>query len=130
MLVLIGVMAAAILSVGFDTRRADLIAEVDILRGHVGFVQSLAMANNTVTYGINFTATSYSLQTNNRPTTIRFPGEATSVHALPPGIRIVQGTGTMNLDQWGAPTATRTIALSDGRRRQQLSILRFTGMIQ
>ena len=127
----LGLMTVGFVGVAGRGTGASVIAEADILRGNLGFVQALALANNTVTCRINFASASYSLQTNSSGTArVKFPGEASSTRTLPSGIRIASGTGSLVFDQWGAPAITWIVRLSDGTRSEAITITRFTGFVQ
>ena len=109
---------------------ADIVAEADMLRGNIGFVQALAMANNTVTWSIYFNGSSYYLRSNSVPSTVKFPGETSATRAFPSGIRLITGFGSLTFDQWGAPAIQKVVTLFDGTRTEQVTINAFTGMVE
>jgi prepilin-type N-terminal cleavage/methylation domain-containing protein len=126
-MVLVGVLAVMINS-GMHTG-ASVYAETEILSAHLGYAQSMAFVNNTASWGMEFGANHYSFRRNGQLAPIRLPGENSASHLLAPGVRIVQGIGTVTFDQYGAPTSTYVVVLTDGTRQEQLSIIGFTGLI-
>lgn len=129
-LVVLGLVAAGFMAVGMETTGTAVVADADILRAHLGYVQSLAMANNTVQWSILFSGHFYNLRSNAVPASVSFPGEASSVHPLSAGVGISGGLGVLAFDQWGAPVATYTVTLSDGSHQEQVSVTGFTGLVQ
>ena len=87
-------------------------AQAAIIRSHLRFAQSLAMGNNTESWGIAFTSNSYTLFQNGMPASVNLPNDSTSTHNLPPGVAITGGIGTITFDEWGSPgpdTITLTV---------------------
>lgn len=109
---------------------ANVVAEADVLRGNIGFVQALAMANNTVTWSIYFNSASYYLRSNGVLSTVKLPGHASSTHAFPSGVSLAAGLGGLTFDQWGAPAIQKVVTLFDGTRTEQVTINAFTGMVE
>lgn len=128
-LVVLGVVVGIAMVAGLDTTSASVVAEADILRAHLGFVQSLAMANNTADWSILFSSGFYSLRRDGLASPVNFPGESSTTHQLMAGVNIVGGLGTLDFDQWGAPAATYTVAFSDGSHQEQVSITGGTGLV-
>ena len=128
-LVVLGVVVGTAMVAGLDTTSASVVAEADILRAHLGFVQSLAMANNTADWSILFSSGFYSLRRDGLASPVNFPGESSTTHPLMAGVNIVGGLGTLDFDQWGAPAATYTVAFSDGSHQEQVSITGGTGLV-
>ena len=126
-LVILAVLAVALVA-GLDAH-ASVVVEADILRSYLGYVQSLAMANNTATWGVSFSADSYTLLRDGSPAPIFWPDAATATYALPAGVTIISGTGEVTLDEYGAPAATHVVTFSDGEQQQQVSITGFTGLV-
>ena len=129
-LVILSIVVLGAMAVGVEIQSVEVVSEADILRAHLGYVQMLAMANNTVQWSILFGGSSYSLCSNSAVASVKFPGEASAVHSLPSGVAIVSGSGTLSLDSWGAPPADYLVTLSAGNHQEQVSILGFTGLIQ
>ena len=129
-LVIMGILAVVVSGAFMDTSAASVVGEADTLRGHLGFVQSLAMANNVVDWSILFAGLSYILLANGGASPLNFPGEASAVHVLSGGVGISGGAGTVAFDQWGAPAATRVVTLTSGTHSEQVSITGFTGLVQ
>lgn len=127
-LLLIGILAAVVVS-----RRVNLVAgpvsEADIMRSHLRFVQSLAIANNTSAWTVLVGGQSYQLRRNGQPASIILPGESSATHVLPAGVQVTGGTGTLAFNSLGAPASTVTITLSDGERTETVTVTGFTGLI-
>lgn len=128
-LVIMAILAVTISGAFMDTA-ASVVAEADILRGHLGFVQSLAMANNVVSWSIVFGGASYTLLADGGASPLNLPGEPASVHLLPAGVSISGGLGPLAFDQWGAPAATRVVTLTSGAHSEPVTITGFTGLVQ
>lgn len=126
-LVILAVLAVALVA-GLDAH-ASVVVEADILRSYLGYVQSLAMANNTATWGVAFSGGSYTLLRDGNPAPIFWPDAATATYALPAGVAIVSGAGVVTFDDNGAPAATHVVTFSDGAQQQQVSITGFTGLV-
>ena len=113
-LLLLGVLVLIMTSTSFNSS-ADLVAEVDQLRGHLRFVQSLAMANNVDSWGIAVSAGGYTLRKNGSVAPIDLPGLGTATHVFTAGVSVIGGTGVVAFDEFGRPVgAAVTITLSDG----------------
>lgn len=128
-LVVLGVVVGTVMVAGMDTTSASVVAEADILRAHLGFVQSLAMANNTADWSILFSGSFYSLHRDGLVSPVNFPGESSATHQLMPGVGIVGGLGTLVFDQWGAPAVTYVVAFSDGAHQEQVAVTGGTGLV-
>lgn len=126
-LAVVGILAVSLVA-GMDVH-ASVVVEADVLRSYLGYVQSLAMANNTATWGVSFSADSYTLLRDGSPAPIFWPDAATATYALPAGMTIISGTGEVTLDEYGAPAATHVVTFSDGEQQQQVSITGFTGLV-
>ena len=113
---------------GLDVH-ASVVVEADVLRSYLGYVQSVAMANNTATWGVAFSGGSYTLLRDGNPAPIFWPDAATATYALPAGVAIVSGAGVVTFDDNGAPAATHVVTFSDGAQQQQVSITGFTGLV-
>ncbi len=127
-LAVLGVLAMA-LSAGMRVP-ASAAAEAEILRSHLGFAQSLAMANNTADWSVTFGSSSYSLLRDGAASPIPWPGETSATHELPGGVGVASGAGVVAFDDWGAPAATHVVSLSDGTWQRQVRIVGFTGLVQ
>ena len=128
-MVIIVVLSVALM-VGSRRTHADVAAEAGILRSHLRFVQTMAMANNTCAWGIVVTDSSYTLQRDGLPSPINLPGENAPGRSITPGVQIVQGAGVHTFCPWGCPGETLTITLSDGNQQERITVLAFTGLVQ
>lgn len=136
-IVIIGVVAAVVISRMTSTSSFSVVSEAEILKGHLRYAQYRAMSH-TETWGINFSANGYSLLYNKAATTSKLPNEDSSTHALTSGITITTGAGSaVHFNEWGNPvddagvllTADKTITLSDGSATRSITITQNTGFI-
>lgn len=124
-LIVLAVAMTVILSRTPDVDR-DAYAQAAIIRSHLRFAQSLAMGNNTESWGISFTANSYTLLMNGLPASVNLPNDSTSTHNLPSGVAITGGPGSVVFDEWGSPGADNiTINVNS----ETISVTRHTGFI-
>jgi prepilin-type N-terminal cleavage/methylation domain-containing protein len=132
-LVVIALLAAGFMAAGMESTGAAVVASADILRAHLGFAQSLAMANNTAAWSVAFSGNSYALLRDGNPSPIPWPGETNvppHVHRLPGGVGVAVIAPAVVLDGWGAPAADYPITLSDGTVSEQIVITHFTGLVR
>jgi len=122
---------AAFVGAGMDVH-ASVAVEADVLRSHLGYAQSLAMANNVAAWRVSFAAGQYALERNNgagwAAATNHWPGENSSIYALPGGVALTPA-GSVEINEWGAPAVTHVFTLSDGTEMRQVSIVGFTGLV-
>ncbi len=124
-LIVLAVVTTVVLSQTPAINR-DAYAQAAIIRSHLRFAQSLAMSNSADTWGISFTANSYTLFQNGLPAPINLPNDSSSTHNLPNGVVITGGIGTIEFDEWGSPGPdTITITLNS----ETVSVIRHTGFI-
>jgi type II secretory pathway pseudopilin PulG len=124
-LIVLAVIMTIVLSRTPDINR-ETFAQAAIIRAHLRFAQSLAMGNNTETWGIAFTSNSYTLSKNGLPASINLPNDSTSTHNLPDGVAITSGIGTIIFDEWGSPGPdTITITVNT----ESIQVTRHTGFI-
>lgn len=129
-IVVLAVVSMGAMAVGVDSRGVAVVAEADILRAHLGFMQAMAMANNTVDWSVGFSGGSYVLLADGAPAPVNLPGESSPAHAFPPGVALVLGAGTLTFDFWGAPPADYRVGLFGGSRQESVLIRGFTGLVQ
>lgn len=99
--------------------------EVDIAKSHLRYVRSLALSNDSISWGIRFSTNSYELQKAGSATTFPLPGEISSTHKLPPGIII--SPVTITFDQKGSVSSSDTkVQFSGGN---EITIIKSTGFI-
>ena len=128
-LALMAILALVVFARG-GTSEASVAAEAAILRGHLRFVQAMAMANNTVAWTVNLGSTSYTMQRDGAAATVNLPDESAPTHILTRGVVISQGIGVLPISEWGVPDQTRVITVSDGQYQQSVIVLGGTGLIQ
>ena len=129
-IVILAVVSLGAMAVGMDSRGVETIAEVDVLRAHLGFMQSMAMANNTVDWSVAFSGASYVLLADGAPSPVNLPGESSPTHVFPAGVTLSAGAGILSIDSWGAPAADYLVRLSGGSRQESVTIRGFTGLVQ
>ena len=135
-LVIIGVVAAVVVSRMMSPSSFGVVSEADILKGHLRYAQYRAMSH-TETWGMIFSANGYSLLYNKAATTSKLPNEDSSTHILTSGIKITTGAGTaVHFNEWGNPVTNTgtlltdtTISLTDGSTTQTVTITQNTGFI-
>lgn len=126
-LIVLGILGM-VLSVGMRTG-ASVSAEAEVLRTHLRYAQSLAVANNIYDWSVAFDGGGYILQRDNQPSPVPWPGENSPNHRLPAEVALAQGAGVLAFDAWGVPPADYAVVLSDGERNQQVDVLAVTGLI-
>ncbi|MEW6221065.1 MAG: prepilin-type N-terminal cleavage/methylation domain-containing protein [Thermodesulfobacteriota bacterium] len=132
-LLLLGVLAAAVLSRFSGDTGFEASAEWDLLRSRLRYAQSLAMSSDMI-WGVGFTSDSYQLYqvVDNAPQAQPFPREtATSVNLSrmtifgPPASIAFNGFGTP-VDNAGVPLAADTTLTTSVR---SIRVVRNTGYI-
>ena len=106
-----------------------VVAEADMLRANLRYVQSLAASANAAQWSVQITVDSYELQRNGVTSLVRFPGQSSSTHMLANGVQVTGGTGSLVFNALGAPAATHVITLSDGVRTESVIVTGFTGLV-
>lgn len=106
--------------------KRDAFAQAAVIRSHLRFAQSLAMGNNTESWGITFIPHSYTLLRNGSPAGIALPNDSSSTHNLPDGVSITEGIGTVLFDEWGSPGSDSITITVD---TESIVISRLTGFI-
>ena len=104
----------------------DAYAQSAVIRSHLRFAQSLAMGNNTESWGITFTPHSYTLLMNGSPADIPLPNDTSSTHNLPDRVAITDGIGTILFNEWGSP-GPDNVTITVGT--ESIIVTRWTGFI-
>ena len=114
-LIILGILAAIAISRGLSTNN-DLIPQADIVKSHLRFAQLKALSDDTATWGIAFTANSYTLQSNGSVATILLPSDNSNTHNFPTGVTVTSTTpnATVTFDRWGNPGANYSVTLNQG----------------
>ncbi|GAU08963.1 pilus assembly FimT family protein [Desulfoplanes formicivorans] len=134
-LIILGILAVVAVARSLDTN-ADLVSQTDVIKSHLRYAQSRAMAMEEV-WGVNSTGTSYYLYSA-RSGKVRFPGEDSDdiiladkgMASMTPGSFAFDKTGCP-LDETGQPrddNAIITIIASNGKNAT-ISIVSFTGYV-
>jgi MSHA pilin protein MshC len=132
-LIILGIIAAVAVSRVMSNQN-DLIPQADIVKSHLRFAQLKALASDVqddgtaVTWGIDFTGTTYTLQNNGVTASINLPGDDGKIHTFPSGVTI--GNATVTFNSWGDPGADITITLSQGGVSKTFKVNNITGYIQ
>lgn len=134
---LISIVAAFVVVRGSSKTAYDLASEAEILKGHLRYAQYRAMSD-IESWGLSISANGYHLLKNKEPATDTLPNESGPSHALPSGITITTGAGTMiHFNERGSPvgdgdailTAETQMVLSGRSDTQTISITPETGFI-
>jgi prepilin-type N-terminal cleavage/methylation domain-containing protein len=126
-LTLIAIVTTVILSRVMDNS-VELIGEMEAVKGHLRYAQTRAM-NSNQTWGINFSANSYTLEENNTTSTTALPGESGAVGTLAQG-SVTSSVNPVVFNQWGSPGSTDvSVTISDGSDSLSFTISALTGFI-
>lgn len=151
-LVIIGVVAAVVVSRMMSPSSFGVVSEADILKGHLRYAQYRAMSHSE-TWGISFLKYDkedryyYSLVCPSTITTCKLPNEDSSSHTFGSGIEITTGVGTaVYFNEWGNPVddsgkllvatdddetkIVKEIVLSGGSTSRTVTIKQNTGFIE
>ncbi len=109
---------------------SSVVAEAQILRGHLRFIQAMAMCNNTVAWSVHIASSSYTMQRNGVPAPMNLPDEDAPTHRLEGGVSLSGDGGVVSIDEWGVPDRTRTFIVGDGVHQQSVTFLGGTGLIR
>ena len=124
-LLLIGILAA--IAIGREANsgnQADVYGATEVLKNHLRYAQSTAM-NANVSWGLNFSGSSYTLQNAGGSATAFLPGD------IPSGIGYASSVNPVMFDNhWGSPgAATITITVAKGGFSQTVTVTKNTGFI-
>lgn len=110
--------------------RASVPAEAAVMKSHMRYAQSLAVANNTVRWSMRLGIHEYELMRDGVTSPVSLPGENAARHDLPEGVRITAGGGSViEFDAWGAPAQSHVVTLTDGQVSRSVQVTGFTGLI-
>jgi len=136
-MVIIGVVAAVVVSRMMSPSSFGVVSEADILKGHLRYAQYRAMSH-TEKWGISFSTDSYSLDPPT-DTPSNLPNEDSSTHKLSSRITVSsseESGGTVYFNEWGNPVTgsgsllpETTISLNDGSNTRTVTITQNTGFI-
>jgi MSHA pilin protein MshC len=121
---IVGVVVLALATGG----NANAPAQAAILKSHLRFVQTLAMANNRDAWTVSFQGGSYTLNRNGSPAALKLPNESSSTHTFPSGVSITSVTdATLSLTERGSPGPNSFTIVLNGT--ETIMITRNTGYI-
>lgn len=129
-LLILGIIAAVVVSRMSSTSSYDLTSQVDVLKAHLRLAQARAMGSSSP-WGINFatTTTYYLFQGIGSTTPVQIPEEANAtvdLTAKGSGLTIGSAPQRITFDAYGSPgTATLTVTTSGGN----ITITKNTGYI-
>lgn len=135
-LVIIGILAAAVTAfVSGITNTAKIKSEAEIIKTHLRYAQSMALANDDFSWRIAISGGSYTMTKIPNPgvagvlQSVNLPGKTSSTRSLPSGLNITNATITYN--RWGSPGASdQTITLTADGKTLDINITRNTGFIR
>jgi prepilin-type N-terminal cleavage/methylation domain-containing protein len=129
LLVVLAVMAVlgVILAMRFSGTGAGVESEAALMRANLRFAQSLAMANNTHSWSVQFAGGWYELRRDGASSPITMPGENGPRRNLPDGLAITSGAGTLTFDDRGSPGSSDYVVVLNGVK--QVLITATTGFI-
>lgn len=148
-MVIIGVVAAVVVSRMMSPSSFGVVSEADILKGHLRYAQYRAMSHSE-NWGISFLHDEkgyyYSLVYPPTTTASNLPYEDSSTHKLPSGINISSDAGSVYFNEWGNPVdasgkllvaatddetkIVKEIVLSGGSTERTVKIKQNTGFIE
>jgi prepilin-type N-terminal cleavage/methylation domain-containing protein len=107
---------------------APLVSEENLLRSQLRYAQSLALADNTVSWGISISSGGYTLLKNEGPALLALPGQNSATYALRSGVHVTQGIGVVLFNEFGSPGDTAvSITLSYGVHTRTITLSAETG---
>jgi MSHA pilin protein MshC len=127
-LILLGILAAVAVGRQTDTN-AELVSQTDVIKSHLRYAQSRAMAMEEV-WGVNSTGSSYYLYSA-RSGKVHFPGEnSTDIILADKGIASMT-SGSFAFDETGRPLNENDtiILVALNGKNATITIIPFTGYI-
>lgn len=130
-LIVLGIVSAVVISRVSGIDEAKLQAEIDTLKGHLRYAQSLAMNEiPPVKWGVQINAATFTLVRNETGDDVTFdspynlPNESSATHTFENGISA--SAATVLFDEWGSPGATSITVTMGGK---SITITANTGFI-
>jgi prepilin-type N-terminal cleavage/methylation domain-containing protein len=129
-LLILGIIAAVVVSRMGDTRDYDLASQIEVLKGHLRYAQSRAIGSS-MPWGINFaTSTTYYLfQGDGSTTPVQLLGEDNATVNLTTknsGLTIGSAPQRITFDVYGSPGATTVTVTTNGGN---ITVTKNTGFI-
>jgi MSHA pilin protein MshC len=131
-LIMLGILAVVAVARSLDTD-ADLISQTDVIKSHLRYAQSRAMAMEEI-WGVASTGTGYYLFRQNTSNTFRLPGEESDSISLSDKGLDSMTTGNFCFNRMGRPVSIDGTEVSDDRTirlngNDAITIVAFTGYI-
>lgn len=127
-IIIIGILAAIVVSRIASTQEFSVTMEADILKSNLRYAQIRALSDNT-TWGISFTGNSYTLLQGVNPSKYNLPNENSATHNLPSGFSV--SGNTVTFDEWGSPgTNVIAINISAAGETKAVTVTQNTGFIK
>lgn len=134
-LILIGLISGILFSRSHQSNAA-LAGETALLKSYLRFVQALAMADNTRSWGIKIESNKYTLLENAAVSGNLLPDAGSAERTIPSDRKVtissISPNDTITFDAWGSPgSQSYTITLSDGANpARNITVTQNTGFIQ
>jgi prepilin-type N-terminal cleavage/methylation domain-containing protein len=140
-LILISVIAAYVIGRSITTEQIELAGNVDKIRNHIRYAQSMAMKRSDMVWGISCDGNNYWFFQANIASRVRFPGETADQISLT-DLGISMNAFTVVFDRFGIPYSDialtnpisaanpLSIGISAGPQTRTLTITPETGLIQ
>jgi prepilin-type N-terminal cleavage/methylation domain-containing protein len=108
---------------------APLVSEETLLRSQLRYAQSLALADNTVSWGISISSGGYTLWKDTGPALRALPGQNSAAYTFSSKVYVTDGIGVVWFDEFGSPEdgAVMSITLSDGVHTRTITLSAETG---
>lgn len=132
-LVMLGILAAVFVS-RVRAPSYDVVVQAELLKTHLRFSQFKALSDidgqAVTSWGMSFSANSYTLRRNGANAPVNLPGESSPTHSLGSKVSFSSVPGEITFNEWGSPGGTSiTITLAQGSRTQTVTVTRNTGYI-
>ena len=111
-LVILGVLAAVAVAAMTSNDTVKSAAEIQTLKGHLRFAQYKSMSD-TVPWGLDIQAGSYTLLRDGADASIYLPGEDSNTHTFPESLTLSGDLGIYSFDLRGIPYRGGTKLASD-----------------
>jgi len=126
-LLVLGIVAAVIVSRSASTSDFQRVAEENTVKMHLRYAQYRAMSDD-VSWGMAFNGGSYTIRRNGAAAPYNLPNESSPTRTMPSGYSVT-GT-TVDFDSWGSPGTTDiSVTITGAGGSRSFVIRRNTGFI-